>query len=525
MSSAIGNILEAIIDKRMESIVKLTEGQAGGKRGACTADHLFLLRGMMSIAIAKKQNLFITFYDVAKAYDQADIDNMMHVMWESGVRGKIWRIVRAFSTNQTAIIKTRYGPTRKIIRENGGRQGSRLTCRLFSRQMDILSEKFINEYDEKYKININLSIGCLEFVDDALTCTSGKSNQEAVLEKVDDFARMSKLEWGEAKCQVMQVGRKIEVPETWKLGDKNIQNTTSYKYLGDMISSDGKNKLLLQTRENRLMATTIQINTTASSDIMQRIGTKVTLDLYEKSVLTSFFYNVESWTLTKTEEKQIDKIGIQAIKRLFNLPITTPSAAIIYSFGVLYFSEVADMKKLLYFHKLLLRSDCQWTKLMLNELREQKLSWAICIDEKLKEYGLSSEWDVIKQKTKIQWKNEVTAAVEVHHWKKLKESCITPTPTGDHINTKTKSIYNRIQTAYTRKPLPELIRQNKQRTRTIILARYGMLECGTNFKGTIPENCRLCSVRDDENHRLNECKRWQERNRSLNPVKCDFNEN
>ena len=84
--------------------------------------------------------------------------------------------------------------------------------------------------------------------------------------------------------------------------------------------------MLLQARENNLMATTRQINTTASSEIMQRIGTKVTLDLYEKSVITSFFYNAESWTLTRTEEKQIDKI--QAIKRLFNLPITTPSAAV-----------------------------------------------------------------------------------------------------------------------------------------------------------------------------------------------------
>ena len=39
-----------------------------------------------------------------------------------------------------------------------------------------------------------------------------------------------------------------------------------------------------------------------------------------------------------------------------------------------------------------------------------------------------------------------------------------------------------------------------------------MLECGTNFKGTMPEICRVCNTRDDENHRLNECSEWQERN-------------
>ena len=170
----------------MEKIVTLSEGQAGGKKGASTADHLFLLRGLMSIAIAEKKNLFITFYDVVKAYDQADVNNMLHVIWESGVRGKIWRIVKEFSTNQQAFVKTRYGPTRTFNRENGGRQGSRLTCRLFSKQMDVLSEISINEHQEKVVLSEKLSIGCLEFVDDALTCTTGINNQKSILKVAEN---------------------------------------------------------------------------------------------------------------------------------------------------------------------------------------------------------------------------------------------------------------------------------------------------------------------------------------------------
>ena len=250
----------------------------------------------------------------------------------------------------------------------------------------------------------------------------------------------------------------------------------------------------------------------------------MTLDLYEKSIITSFFYNVESWTLTKTEEKHIDKIGVQAVKRLFNLPITTPTAAIIHSFGLLYFSEVADMKKFLYLHKILTRPDFQWINPMLNKLRELDINWAKCINGKLSEYSLCPEWDEIRQKTKVQWKNEVMAAVEEHHRKKLKENCVSTTSSDERINTKTKDIYDCLETNYTRKALPELIRQNKQRTRTIILARYGMLECGSNFKGTIPEICRSCNVPDNENHRLNECIVWQERNKFSKPIKCDFND-
>ena len=46
-----------------------------------------------------------------------------------------------------------------------------------------------------------------------------------------------------------------------------------------------------------------------------------------------------------------------------------------------------------------------------------------------------------------------------------------------------------------------------------------MLECGTNFKGTLPELCRQCSIIDNENHRLNECR---SRPNVINAVKTNF---
>ena len=67
VSSAIGNIVEEIIDDRISAIIEFSQGQAGGKKGACTADHLLILRSLMTLAKTKKQNLFITFYDVSKA--------------------------------------------------------------------------------------------------------------------------------------------------------------------------------------------------------------------------------------------------------------------------------------------------------------------------------------------------------------------------------------------------------------------------------------------------------------------------
>ena len=39
-----------------------------------------------------------------------------------------------------------------------------------------------------------------------------------------------------------------------------------------------------------------------------------------------------------------------------------------------------------------------------------------------------------------------------------------------------------------------------------------MLECGKNFKGSMPVLCTVCNVTDTEEHRINHCSRFEELN-------------
>ena len=55
-----------------------------------------------------------------------------------------------------------------------------------------------------------------------------------------------------------------------------------------------------------------------------------------------------------------------------------------------------------------------------------------------------------------------------------------------------------------------------------MIARYGMLECGNNFKGTMNAFCDSCKVLDDENHRLNYCEKYNDINFVSADEKIDF---
>ena len=176
----------------------------------------------------------------------------------------------------------------------------------------------------------------------------------------------------------------------------------------------------------------------------------------------------------------------------------------------------------MYFHKLLTRNEENWTRKMLHHLHDRNTGWAKSLIEKLTEYRLEPDWEKIKALTKNQWKEVVKNAINERNKQKLITNCTTTTPQETKVNTKSKYIYNILTTTtYERSPLKEILNQEKQKTKTIILARSGMLECGRNFKGTMKEMCTECNENDDEDHRLNNCKKWELTN-NVGKDKIDF---
>ena len=524
---------------------------AGGKKGASTCDHLLILRAIIDISIHQKRTTFLTFYDVSKAYDHIDNEDLLVVMWEKGLRGKTWRILRNLCIDLTASIKTRFGHTRDIQMEIGGKQGSRLTGRMFAKLMDLLEDDF-KVANEGFKLTATpspksttiasataaqqkpiasietnpetLCIATLLWVDDVVTCAEGVESQMNTLNKVNNFAEKHKLTWGKEKCNVMRVGKHQGEKKEWDLGEMKIDETTKYKYLGDTITHDGKNTENLKSRKVKLQATTIHINTIATSEILNKIETSVLLELHEKISIPILLSNSESWCLNKGDQSELETIEIQTLKSLFDLPVHTPTAAVIYSFGTLYTKIRVDQKQIMYLHKVLNRNDNHWTKKTLVILNNMKIGWSENIRKILESYELPTDYGTIKNISRNEWKRTVTTAIEKMNKERLKSDCHKQENGVTKVKTKTATVLERITNQeYTRKPQAELLQTTKHENKTLIISRYGMLECGRNYGGTIKKICEKCNVIDDENHRLNNCIKWRKTNLYDESDKIDFN--
>ena len=111
------------------------------------------------------------------------------------------------------------------------------------------------------------------------------------------------------------------------------------------------------------------------------------------------------------------------------------------------------------------------------------------------------------------WNKLVTQKVEVKNTQILINDCYKTVNGCRTPKTKTAHILKEIESpTYLRKAQNELLTCTRHETKTIIIARFRMLECGSNFKGTMNAICRACKVTDDESHRLNVCPTYKSNN-------------
>ena len=249
------------------------------------------------------------------------------------------------------------------------------------------------------------------------------------------------------------------------------------------------------------------------------------LELHEKVILSALLTNTEAWTLGKGDKDEIERIEIQTLKMLFDLPIHTPTPAIIFSLGTLYTSLRIEKKRLMYLHRTIRKHDSSWPKKTLLILNQLNLGWAKSINETLNDLDLPTDFSTIKEMTKRQWKRIVDAKIEVQNQNRLISECYKTDNNTKIRKTKTAHITDIIEgSTYIRGPTTELLYCDKLETKTLIIARFGMLQCGKNYKGTMSETCNYCNVIDDENHRLNDCPLLRNVNLADTRCRIDFND-
>ena len=163
--------------------------------------------------------------------------------------------------------------------------------------------------------------------------------------------------------------------------------------------------------------------------------------------------------------------------------------------------------------------DGHWPKRTIEILEQKNIGWSHKIKETLSEYDLPTEFSVIKTIPRLTWIRNVKAKIEQRNTERLKDECHKTVDGVSIPKTKTASIIGQITDPKYERGMDKIAAQlSRQECKTLIIAKYGMLDCGQNFKGSKSETCSTCGTIDNEDHIINHCPKYVANRESIDQI-------
>jgi hypothetical protein len=264
-------ILDSLIYEEKYPLVdsNMSNSNIGARKNRNIRDHLFIVYGVInSVQNGNDDPVDIQIYDVENCFDALWLEDCMMDIFETlppeARDDKISLIYKVNKDNYVAV-NTAVGLTERVNMRNIVMQGGKWGPLKCSNTMDQIGKKCINRGEHLYTYKGRTRIMPLAMVDDLLAIAKcgPESNKFNVF--INAEIEIKKLKFhvpdseGKSKCNKMHIGkRKMDCQELHVHGCpmKEVRNDT---YLVDVISSDGKNTLNIESRVSKGLGIVSQI--------------------------------------------------------------------------------------------------------------------------------------------------------------------------------------------------------------------------------------------------------------------------
>ena len=216
---------------------KLSESQAGFRKGRSCMDQLFIITNLAKAAIDSGKKLYTCYIDLKKAFDNVNHSLLWYRLHQLGITGRMM-----------GAIKSLYSGFRCSVRVNGllGRwfeavKGVKQGCLASPSLFNLFIDSFIAELN-KVKAGVqydNERISCLMYADDMVLLAEDESGLQQLLDVFHQWSLKWRLSVNAAKSGVMvfRRSRQKSTDVTFSCGNDVIPHVESYRYLGLTLNS------------------------------------------------------------------------------------------------------------------------------------------------------------------------------------------------------------------------------------------------------------------------------------------------
>ena len=517
-------ILKMVYHDKYETVDKnMSDSNVGARRKKNIRNHLFVLNGIINDVLVKKdESVDIQILDYRQCFDSMWLEESINDLWDAGITDDKLALIAKANETVNVGVKTPFGETERRRLENIVMQGDIFGPLCCSVQVDTFGKECLESKKHLYYYKEVVGVPPLAMVDDLL-CIS-KCGMESVQMNgfINAKSNLKKLQFGVSKCHKMHVGKKsIVCPDLyvdkWELkktdtfdneeenfvdeekGDEKLDTTENEKYLGDIISSDGRNKKNVMARRSKGVGIVKQVmeilDGTCYGPFIFEVGQILRNSLLVNGILT----NSESWYGIKDEEiDHLEQVDEMLLRKFLEVGAGCPKEMLYLETGSWPLRYVIMSRRLMFLHYLLNEDESSLVFMFLQAQIKNpvKNDWIHSVYENLEELGIGLALETISTLSTARFKKFLDVQIKARVLEYLNEV------KAKH----SKVMHIKHDELKIQKYLLSENQVNVQQSKFIFHARSRMLNVRTNFKNKYPKdrrNCPLgCKMEDSQEHLL-----------------------
>ena len=345
VSDALSKVFAIMLNERIEKWTRENEiickEQIGFEKKARPSDHLLVIKTLVDSYTNTGRKLFACFVDFQKAFDSVWRTGLFYQLIKYGMNFDIIKIIKNMYEKSSICLKLNGQLTHSFQTFKGVRQGCNLSPKLFNIFINDIPKICDNSCEPVSLGSVKLS--CLMYADDLVLLSASKAGLQECLKRLHQYTKNRHLTNNMKKTKIIAFHQNGRLPTCqFYLGDKIVEMTKSYKYLGSIITNTGNfklNELNLKKKGLRASFLISKISFHAKPSTSIKIFEKVVEPILMYNCEVSLAYVPKSWNYEKFKSRmwetgaQVNMVTLSFLRQLLGVHKKTPNLAILGETG------------------------------------------------------------------------------------------------------------------------------------------------------------------------------------------------
>jgi hypothetical protein len=373
--SVICKIYTSVLNTRLynwlEENNKISECQAGFRRGYSTIDNIFVLYSVVQRYLTRSgKRLYVAFIDLKKAFDSVQHNVLLASIQREGITGIFFNAIKSMYSSLKACVRTNDVMSEYFECPVGVRQGCVLSPTLFTLLINQLAVDINTHGIHGVQISVLIELFVLLFADDIALLSDTPGGLQVQLNLLNVCCKKLKLTVNndKSKIVVFRNGGILSKYEKWSCDNVSLEVVNQFCYLGYTFST----KLSPRVGTNSLLskAKTASFFICRAFQKCNEMTKNVFFKLFESKVQSILLYSSEIWGLHRIEG--LETVHMQACKRFLGVSIMTPNKMVYSELQRFPLYVCSALRVIKYWIRILCMDD--------NRLPKQCYNMLLCMD-------------------------------------------------------------------------------------------------------------------------------------------------